>query len=167
MCYVFFFFSKTGHYSQKVPSLESQTSIVCNIIQFLYTVAQLNVHLGQIKVKSLLTFLKKTIKGFQLSSNHFHPPPPGCCCYLLWITTEIYSHGHFALTCRCTIYMYKYVQFAFLWAKRTRSSRWWPLSMIIWLHVTSLIYKAAYEFVKTSLYFIYLVIKIVNGLCGG
>lgn len=70
-----FFFSKTGHYSQKVPSLESQTSIVCNIIQFLYTVAQLNVHLGQIKVKSLLTFLKKTIKGFQLSSTHFHPPP--------------------------------------------------------------------------------------------
>lgn len=69
-----FFFSKTGHYSQKVPSLESQKSIVCNIIQFLYTVAQLNVHLGQIKVKSLLTFLKKTIKGFQLSSTHFHPP---------------------------------------------------------------------------------------------
>lgn len=63
--------------------------------------------------------------------------------------------------------MYKYVQFAFMWAKRTRSSRWWPLSMIIWLHVTSLIYKAAYEFVKTFLYFIYLVIKIVNGLCGG
>lgn len=74
-CVKCFFFSKTGHYSQKVPSLESQTSIVCNIIQFLYTVAQLNVHLGQIKVKSLLTFLKNTIKGFQLSSNHFHPPP--------------------------------------------------------------------------------------------
>lgn len=31
--------------------------------------------------------------------------------------------------------------------------------VVIWLHVTSLIYKAAYEFVKTSLYFIYLVIK--------